>query len=107
MPNNKQGTCKRRKVRKNSDGSLNQEDMEHNRKCEQKYMMVDNTWMKDVLNKKKPTGYNKYLKQLVKKRVTTFKKKSRKSRKTKPRKTKPRKTKHRRTKSKRSRGGGG
>ena len=45
-------TCKRRRVRKNSDGSLNEEDMEYNRKCEQKYMMIDNPWMKDVLNKK-------------------------------------------------------
>ena len=31
----KNRTCKRRRVRKNSDGSLNEEDMEHNRKCEQ------------------------------------------------------------------------
>ena len=37
---NKQRTCKRRKVRKNPDGSLNQEDMEHNRKCEEKYMKI-------------------------------------------------------------------
>jgi hypothetical protein len=29
-------TCKRIKVRKNKDGSLNEQDMEHNRKCEQK-----------------------------------------------------------------------
>ena len=52
MPH-KQRTCKRRKVRINSDGSYNQEDMEHNRKCEQKYMSIDNPWMKSVLNEKK------------------------------------------------------
>ena len=58
MPN-KQRTCKRRRVRKKSDGSLNQEDMEHNRKCEQKYMQIDNPWMKSILNNKKPKGYKR------------------------------------------------
>ena len=72
MPN-KQRTCKRRKVRKNSDGSLNQEDMEHNKKCEEKYMMVDNPWMNVVLNKKNPTSYDKHLKHVVKKRMKTLK----------------------------------
>ena len=55
------------KVRKNKDGTLNEEDMEHNRKCEQKNMLKDNIWMKDILNKKNPKGYDKYLKILVKK----------------------------------------
>tara|TARA_Y100000385_G_scaffold239881_1_gene255469 strand:+ start:294 stop:641 length:348 start_codon:yes stop_codon:yes gene_type:complete len=49
--------CKRRRVRRNSDGSPNQKDMEHNRKCEQKYMLIDNLWMKTLLNKKNPKGY--------------------------------------------------
>ena len=87
MPD-KQRTCKRRKVRINSDGSPNQDDMEHNKKCEQKYMFIDNPWMKSVLNKKKPKGYNKYLKHLVKKRIKTLKNKPKKSRKNKSRKTK-------------------
>lgn len=82
MPD-KRRTCKRRKVRINSNGSPNQDDMEHNNKCEQKYMLIDNPWMKSVLNNKKPKGYNKYLKHLVKKRIKTLKK-SRK-RKTKKR----------------------
>ena len=75
--------CKRRKVRQNPDGSFNQKDMEHNKKCEQQNMMVDNPWMKSVLNKKNPTGYNKYLKHLVIKRKATLKKNSKKSRKSK------------------------
>ena len=75
----KNRTCKRRKVRINSDGSFNQEDIEHNRKCEQKYMFIDNPWMKQVLNEKKPKGYNKVLKTLVKKRIKTLKNKTKKS----------------------------
>ena len=105
MPNNKQRTCKRRKVRKNPDGSLNLEDIEHNKKCEKKYMMIDNPWMKDILNKKNPTGYNKYLKHLVKNRIAMLKKKSKKSHKIKPRRTKKHHTKKRRTRSRHMRGG--
>jgi len=71
----KKRTCKRRRVRKNPDGSLNQKDMEYNKKCEQKYMFADNPWMKQVLSSKKPKGYDKYLKHLVKKRIKTLKKK--------------------------------
>ena len=67
-------TCKRRKVRINSDGSLNKDDLEHNRKCEQKYMIIDNPWMKSVFNKKKPKGYDKFLKKTIKKRMKTLKK---------------------------------
>ena len=40
MPHKKR-TCKRRKVRINSHGYPNQDDMEHNKKCEQKYMLID------------------------------------------------------------------
>lgn len=77
-------TCKRIKVRKNKDGTLNEEDMEHNRKCEQKNMLKDNIWMKDILNNKNPKGYDKYLKILVKKRIKTLKnKKTKKSKKQK------------------------
>ncbi len=61
----KKRTCKRIKVRINKDGSLNEEDMEHNRKCEQKYMYVDNPWMKPLLKKKKLTRYQKYLKKML------------------------------------------
>lgn len=74
--------CKRIKVRKNADGSLNVQDMEHNRKCEQKNMLKDNLWMKDILNIKKPKDYNKTLKLLVKKRIKTLKNKN-KNKKTK------------------------
>lgn len=79
-------TCKRIKVRKNKDGSLNEQDMEHNRKCEQKNMLKDNIWMKDILNKKNPKGYNKYLKLQVKKRIKTLKNKSKKKKSTKVKK---------------------
>lgn len=77
-------TCKRIKVRKNTDGSLNEQDMEHNRKCEQKNMLKDNVWMKHILNIKKPKGYNKSLKLIVKKRIKTLKnKKTKKGKKQK------------------------
>ena len=79
-------TCKRIKVRINKDGSLNEQDMEHNRKCEQKNMLKDNIWMKDILNKKNPKGYNKYLKLQVKKRIKTLKNKSKKKKSTKVKK---------------------
>ena len=36
-------------------------------------MLIDNPWMKSVLNIKKPKGYDKYLKHLVKQRMTTLK----------------------------------
>ena len=38
--------------------------------------MIDNPWMKKVLTKKNPKGYDKYLKHLVKKRKATLKTKS-------------------------------
>ena len=85
MPN-KHRTCKRRRVRTNSDGSLNQADMEHNRKCEKKYMFINNPWMESVLNEKNPKGYNKYLKQLVKQRASILKIKLKKSKKSKTKK---------------------
>lgn len=94
----KQRTCKRRKVRINSDGYPNKHDVEHNKKCEQKYMLIDNPWMKSVLNKKNPKGYNKYLKHVVKKRIKTLQKKPKKSRKNKSRKNKSRKNKSRKNK---------
>ena len=65
-------TCKRRRVRKETDGSLNQEDMEHNRKCERKYMMADNPWMKKVLSTKKPS----HLFQMIQQRLADLKKKT-------------------------------
>lgn len=71
-------TCKRRRVRINSDGSYNQDDISHNKKCEEKHMLGDNPWMKSVLNKKNAKGYDKYLKDLVKNRTKTVKNKKRK-----------------------------
>ena len=38
--------CKRKRIRKNSDGSYNQSDIDHNDKCAKKYMLRDNSWMK-------------------------------------------------------------
>ena len=73
--NNKKRTCKRIKVRINKDGSPNEEDMEHNRRCEQKYMYVDNPWMKPLLKKKKLTRYQKYLKKMLTNRIQTLKRK--------------------------------
>lgn len=72
----KKGTCNRRRVRINSDGSYNQDDISHNKKCEEKHMLGDNPWMKSVLNKKNAKGYDKYLKHLVKNRTKTVKKRN-------------------------------
>ena len=86
---NKKRTCKIRKVRINSDGTPNEEDMEHNRKCELKYIFIDNPWMKPLLKEKNPKGYNKDLKEMVKKRIKDLKTKS----KGKPKVTKKTKSK--------------
>ena len=60
---------KRKRVRINSDGTPNEEDMEHNRKCELKYIFTDNPWMKPLLKEKNPKGYNKDLQEMVKQRL--------------------------------------
>jgi len=65
-------TCKRRRVRKDADGSLNQDDLEHNRKCERKYMMIDNPWMEKVLKNKKPAD----LFHMIQQRLADLKKKT-------------------------------
>lgn len=70
---NKKNTCKRRRVRISANGSYNKDDMEHNKKCEQKHMLGNNPWMKPLLNKKNTKGYDKYLKHLVKNRTKTVK----------------------------------
>ena len=49
--------------------------MEHNRKCELKYIFIDNPWMKPLLKEKNPKGYNKDLKEMVK-RIKDLKTKS-------------------------------
>ena len=72
MPNKR--TCKRRKVRQNPDGSYNQEDIEHNNKCESNFMITDNSWMKPILKNKKPKGRDKYMKKLLIKRIKTLRK---------------------------------
>jgi hypothetical protein len=74
----KKRSCKRRKVRKGANGLPNKKDIEHNRKCERKYMLIDNPWMRKVLsNKKKP---NSYLKKIITQRMKTLKIKNKKSR---------------------------
>ena len=73
---NKKRTCKIRKVKTNSDGTPNEEDMEYNRKCELKYIFIDNPWMKPLLKEKNPKGYNKDLKEMVKKKIKDLKTKT-------------------------------
>ena len=51
-------------------------------------MLKDNLWMKDILNIKKPKGYNKTLKVLVKKRIKTLKNKNKNKKTKKIKKTK-------------------
>jgi hypothetical protein len=67
----KSKTCKRRRVRKNKDGSFNKEDLKHNQKCSEKLA----PWMKDVLNEKNKTEYDKYLAELIKINVINPKRK--------------------------------
>ena len=43
----KSSSCKRRRVRKNADGTLNEEDMAHNAKCYNENFLKDNPWMSE------------------------------------------------------------
>ena len=36
---------KRRRIRKNPDGSPNEEDIKHNEECYRRYKYIDNPWM--------------------------------------------------------------
>jgi len=38
---------RRRRIRKNPDGSQNEEDIRHNEECYRLYMYIDNPWMLD------------------------------------------------------------
>tara|TARA_Y100000590_G_C15516376_1_gene937519 strand:+ start:205 stop:516 length:312 start_codon:yes stop_codon:yes gene_type:complete len=40
-----QRNCKRRRVRKNKNGTWNKKDLAHNAACLKKYMIKDNPWM--------------------------------------------------------------
>ena len=63
-------TCKRRRVRRGTDGSYNEEDLAHNQKCAEQYMMADNSWMSAALKGKKHPkvpGYGKFLRKAIKK----------------------------------------
>ena len=40
---------RRRRIRKNSDGTLNQADIDHNNRMYKKYFLCDNLWMIDVI----------------------------------------------------------
>ena len=51
--------CKIRRVRKDKDGSFNQEDINHNQKCRDLYELQDNPWMVDIFTKKKSSPYEK------------------------------------------------
>ena len=55
----KKRSCKRRRVRKNPDGSFNKKDLEHNQKCYDKYVFLDNPWMKNVSKKRHRTQKGK------------------------------------------------
>ena len=78
----KSKTCKRRRVRKNKDGSFNKEDLEHNQKCSEKMA----PWMKDVLNEKNKTEYDKYLAELIKINVINPKRKRQRTKRKKAKK---------------------
>ena len=68
-------TCKRKRVRKMPDGTYNQKDIEHNQKCQDKYMLEDNPWMLDESSIKVT---KKLYPKLTKKRSKVNKEKERK-----------------------------
>ena len=77
LPKQKGGSCKRRRVRKMKDGTFNQKDIEHNQKCQDKYMLEDNPWM---LEKSALKITKKLYPKLIKKRSKVNKEKERKQR---------------------------
>lgn len=44
--------CKRKRVRINKDGTLNEKDMEHNKRCQDLYELQNNPWIKDSRKKR-------------------------------------------------------
>ena len=72
-------SCKRKRVRKNPDGSLNQEDLQHNQRCVDINMISDNPWM-----------LKKHLKRKSVKRKTSRKRRSAKRKASKKRSRKRR-----------------
>ena len=45
--------CKRKRVRKNSSGTLNQSDLDHNQRCAEMTMLIDNPWILEKNLKRK------------------------------------------------------
>ncbi len=77
MPRKK--SHRRKRVKRNKDGTLNKKDLAHNAAISEKYMFKDNPWMKEVLKEKNPTEYDKYLKYLIKSQPLKKKKSKKKS----------------------------
>ena len=67
--NLRRNKCKRKRVRKNKDGTLNEKDMEHNKRCRDLYELQDNPWMKDSRKKRTKKNRKKRTKKNRKKRT--------------------------------------
>lgn len=57
--NLRRNKCKRKRIRKNKDGSFNQEDIDHNQRCQDLYELQDNPWMKHSKKNNKRSNRNK------------------------------------------------
>ena len=83
-------SCKRKRVRKNPDGSLNQEDLQHNQRCVDINMFSDNPWMLKKHLKRKSVKRKSSGKRRSPKRKASKKKKSPKRKASKKRSRKRR-----------------
>tara|TARA_B100000683_G_scaffold78494_1_gene77614 strand:- start:55 stop:831 length:777 start_codon:yes stop_codon:yes gene_type:complete len=69
MVKNNPKKCKRKRVRINKDGTLNEKDMEHNKRCQDLYELQDNPWIKDSRKKRTKRINRKRTKKNRKKRT--------------------------------------
>jgi len=73
--------CKRKRIRKNPNGTLNQSDLDHNQKCVDMYMNFDNPWLlKKNLQRKTSRKRRSVKRKVSRKRRSVKRKVSRKRR---------------------------
>ena len=82
MVKNNPRKCKRIRVKKNKDGTWNQEDIDHNQRCQDLYELNDNSWKKTFTKKKRKKKSNKRSRK-VKSRKIKKTKRTKKTKKTK------------------------
>jgi hypothetical protein len=96
--------CKRKRIRKNSDGSYNQDDIDHNDKCAKKYMLRDNSWIKKSRRRKskKKSRRRKSRRRRSKKKSMRRKSRRRRSKKKSMRRKSKKKSRRRKSRMRRS-----